>query len=154
MIVYLLGLYAVSLLWGYQLAYHETTRIIGRSISDTGSKDGFQPAIMSPRSTTLALILYAVILGSVVYGAIRYGWLAGIGVLVGLIIASALNKVFLLPKKDSEHFRRMVVHSLIRRHANYLKNGDELRASAVGYLLERLGVPVSEFILNLKGSKV
>lgn len=153
MIFYFLVLFTVSLLLGYALAFTEATLMIGRSISDTDSRTGYQDAITPPKSSTLSLVIYAIVLAWVVYGFIKYGWLVGIGIIVGLIFLTALNKVILLPKKDSEHFRRIIIDSMIRRYANYLREGDELRASALKMLLEKLEVPVSELVSRTKNGK-
>jgi hypothetical protein len=150
MIIYFIGLYVVSLLLGYDSAFSEATLMIGKSISDTDSRTGYQDAITPPILSILGFVLYGIVLAWVVYGFIKYGWLVGLGIIVGLLFLMSLNKVILLPKKDSEHFRRIITRSIIRRHADYLRDGDELRASAVKMLLERLDIPVSEFISELK----
>jgi len=146
MIIYFIAMYIISLLLGYELAFTQATLMIGRSISDTDSKTGYQDAITPPWSTNLGLAIYVVTAGGVVYGFIKYGWLVGLGIIVGFLFLMSLNKVILLPKKDSEHFRRIITGSMIRRYANYLRDGDELRASAMKTLLEKLDIPVSELI--------
>jgi hypothetical protein len=143
-------MYFISLLLGYELAFTEATLTIGRSIRYADSRTGFQDAITPPWSLGLAIAAYVLALGGVVYGFIKYDWLAGIGILAGFFFVMVLNKVIILPKKDSEYFRRLITRSMIRRHADYLRDGDELRASAVKMLLERLDIPVSEFISELK----
>ena len=146
MIVYFIGLYIVSLLLGYDTAFSEATLMIGKSINDTDSRTGYQDAITPRILSILSFVLYGVVLAWIVYGFIKYGWLVGLGIIVGFLFLMSLNKVILLPKKDSEHFRRIITGSMIRRYANYLRDGDELRASAMKALLEKLDIPVSELI--------
>jgi len=146
MIVYFITMYIISLLLGYGLALTQATLMIGRSLNDTDSKTGYQDAITPPWSTNLAITTYLIALAGIVYGFIKYGWLAGIGIIIGLFCLQALNRVFFLPKKDSEHFRRLIIRSMMRRYANYLRDGDKLRAFLMQELLEKLGIPVPEFI--------
>lgn len=47
-------------------------------------------------------------------------------------------------KSDSEHFRRLIIQSMIRRYTDYVKSNDELRVSAIKMILEKLDIPVSE----------
>jgi hypothetical protein len=137
-------MYFISLLLGYELAFVKATLTIGRSISDTDSPRGFQDAITPPWSTKLGIITYVVALGGVGYGFYKYGWLAGIRITVGILFVVSLNKVILLPKSDSEHFRRLIIQSMISRYADYVKSNDKLRASAIKTLLEKMDIPVSE----------
>jgi len=146
MIAYLIALYIVSFLFGYVLVFSGATFLIGKSINFTDSKTGFQDAITPRWYTNLALFTYLIAVpASVIYGFIKYGWLAGIGVIVGLIFFTVLNIIILLPKKDSEHFRALIIQSMMRRYADYLRDHDEFRASAIKDLLERLDVPLPEF---------
>ena len=54
------------------------------------------------------------------------------------------------PAPSLLHFRKLIVHSMINRHADYLKSGDTLRASVMAELLETLGIPVNPFVAQIK----
>lgn len=144
MFIYFVGLYAASLLFGYVHALNSATLTLGRSISDTDTGTGFQDAITPPWSNNLAFFSYAVFVGVVGYGWYEFGWLFGIAITVGFFLIAGVN-LLLLPKSDSAHFRRLIVHSMMNRYANFVKSGDEIRASAMGTLLEKMGVPVPDF---------
>ncbi len=150
MIIYLLFMYLASLAFGYVLGFTEATLSIGRSLSDAGTPTGYQDAITPPRFSTIAFSVYALCLGGIIFGFWQFGWIAGFGITLGFFVTVAINRVLILPKKDSEHFRRLIVHSMSNRHADYLKSGDALRASTMAELLEKLGIPVNEFIEGLK----
>jgi hypothetical protein len=142
MITYITLLWFASLLLGYSLAFNGATLAIGRSISDTGSPAGFQDAITPPWSTSLAIVAYAVSIGAIGYGWYQYGWLPGIGITIGFFFLVPINKVVLLPKSESNHFRRLILHSMMNRYADFIKSGDKMRASAMAALLNKLGTPV------------
>jgi hypothetical protein len=143
-------MYFASLALGYVLAFTGATLSIGRSLSDSGTPT--QDAITPPRFSTFAIAVYIICAGGLIYGFWRFGWLVGFGIIIGFFFAVALNKLLILPKSHSEHFRKIIIHSMIDRHADYLKAGDTLRASAMGMLIEKLGMPVNEFVNRLKKS--
>jgi hypothetical protein len=149
MVIYLVCMYFASLALGYVLAFNSATLSIGRSLGDAGTPTGYQDAITPPRFSTFAIAVYIICAGGLIYGFWRFGWLAGLGTTVAFVFVVALNKVIILPKTESEHFRKIIIHSMINRYANYLKAGDTLRASAMGKLLEKLGMPVNDLIARL-----
>ena len=59
MVLYFIVMYATSLILGYALAFNRATLTIGRSISDTDSKTGFQDAITPPWLTNFSLVTVA-----------------------------------------------------------------------------------------------
>lgn len=152
MTLYLALMYLVSLAFSYILAFTSATLSIGKSLSTTATPTGFQDAITPPRFSTLALIVYGISLGSFIYGFWKFGLLTGLGVTIAFLFAVAVNIAAILPKSDSEHFRKIIIHSMINRHADYLKSGDNLRASVMAELLAKLGLPVDEFLTRMKES--
>lgn len=145
-------MYLVSFAFGYILAFTGATLSIGKSLSTTTTPAGFQDAITPPRFSTLALVVYVISLGSLIYGFWEFGLLTGLGVTIAFLVAVVANIAVILPKSDSEHFRKIIIHSMINRHADYLKSGDKLRASVMAELLAKLGLPVDEFIASMKES--
>ena len=150
MIIYLIVVYAFSLAFGYVLAFTNATLALGKSLSDANTPTGYQDAITPPRFSHFAMLVYIGIFAAVAYGWWVYGWLTGLGVTVGVFVVTAVNKLLLLPKSDSNHFRRIIVHSMMNRHADYVKAADELRASAMARLLEKLGIPVEKLAAKLR----
>jgi hypothetical protein len=143
---YLILMYLASLALGFVLRFTAATLTFGRFLSDTSTLTGYQNAITPPRFSMLALSVYALCLLGIIYGFWQFGWLAGFGIGAGFFFAVIINMVLLLPKKNSEHFRKFILRSMINRYADYLKSGDTLRASAMAMLLEKAGIPVNDFI--------
>jgi len=149
MAIYLIVMYVASGALGYVMRFTQATLAMGRSLSDTGTPTGYQDAITPPRFSRVALAVYVLCLGGIICGFWQFGLLTGAGIVVGFLVALVINTELLLPKRDSEHFRKVILRSMIARHADYLKSGDALRASAMAMLLERAGIPVDEFTERL-----
>lgn len=153
MTIYLVSMYLASLALGYILAFTGATLSIGRSLSDAATPTGYQDAITPPRFSTFAIVVYVICAVGLIYGFWGFGLVAGLGTTIAFVLVVALNKVIILPKSESEHFRKIIIHSMINRHANYLKTGDTLRASAMGMLLEKLGMLVNDLIARLNKTR-
>jgi len=151
MTAYLVVMYLISLALAYVVAFTGATLTIGRALSDAGTGTGYQDAISPPRFSTIALFVYGICLAGVAYGIWAFGWLVGLGAGVGLLLAASVNKAFIIPKSSSEHFRKIIIHSMINRHADYVKSGDTIRASVMAELLGKIGVPVNQFMAQVKG---
>jgi hypothetical protein len=150
MTTYFIVMYVISLALAYVLTFTKATLAMGRSLSDAGTATGFQDAITPPRFTTATLFVYAACLCGVIYGIWAFGWLVGMGAGIGLFIAAGVNTALVLPKSNSEHFRKIILHSMINRHADYVKSGDALRASVMAELLAKAGIPINEFVAQVK----
>lgn len=147
----LVVLYLVSLALGYELRFTEATRYIGRELSGSGSRTGFQDAITPPASSYVAFGVFGLSVAVVILGFYRYGFLKGLAGCFAFLVLVSLNRLLLLPKPESPHFRKIVLGSMIRRHANYLRDGDQLRAAAMADLLQRAGIPVDELARRIRG---
>lgn len=150
-IAYVLVLYLMTLALGYQLRFTEATLHIGRTLSGASSGTGFQDAITPPATAYLAFGVYGLAVLVIAIGFFRYGFLMGLAALLGFVVLVGLNRVLLLPKPESPHFREIVIKSMIRRHADYLRDGDQLRAGAMAELLKRAGMPVDDFVQRATG---
>jgi hypothetical protein len=150
-ITYVLVLYLIALALSYQLRFTEATLHMGRTLSGTSSGTGFQDAITPPASAYFAFGVYGLAVLVIVFGFFWCGLLMGLAAFLGFLALVSLNRIFLLPKPESSHFREIVIKSMIRRHADYLRNGNQLRAVAMADLLKRAGIPVSEFAHRVKG---
>jgi uncharacterized membrane protein len=144
MFPYFAVLYLISLFLGYTLIFNRATLLIGTEISYDNSPTGFQDAVTPPWLTSFSIFSYVVSLGWIVFGFYKFGIVIGIVSIIALIIVAFVNIAIVLPKRDSDHFEKLILNSMLNRYANYVKDGDELRAAAMGDLLERLDIPVSE----------
>jgi hypothetical protein len=122
----------------YFMAETQACLRIGRAISDTGLKTGFQDAVSPPLSSYLALLSYSAALVVVVAQFWIYGAEAGFAsVALGgaAMLAAGLT---VIPKPESDFWTRRIYASLVRRLANYRRDGDTMRAHATELLVGRI----------------
>ena len=125
-------MFLLSIAFGYDLAFTEATKRLGRSLVDSQEGRGVQNW-----ATGFGLTTYGLCIGGVAYGWYSYGGVLAISVAIGLFFAVRLNQRF-LPKPKGDHFRRLIVRSLLNRYANYERHGDNIRPAAVGALIDKL----------------
>lgn len=147
--IYAVGFVLTALALAYDLRLTEETLYMGRELSGVTSGTGVQAAITPPISVYLGFGLYALTLAIVVVPYFYYGFWAGLGLSVLFVALLMLIRRFLLRKAHSAHFRGIVTQSMIGRFANYVRDGDKLRAATMKDLLEKAGFPVDELSAKL-----
>ncbi len=60
--------------------------------------------------------------------------------LVTVFLATMLLRRF-MPAEDSPHYKKLIFQSMANRYANFVRDGDTVRAAAMRGLLEKAGVP-------------
>jgi len=135
----------MTVLLSYQLRFSEATLILGRELSDTDSATGFQDAVTPPWQTKFGFFAFGGTLFAIVGIWLDLGWLSGLGAIALVLFGSTLVRSF-LPKPDAAHFRNLILKSMVSRHANYVRDGDTERASAMHGLLVRAGLRADEAI--------
>lgn len=153
MAAYIIVLCVVAVAFGYQLRFAEATLHMGRALSGASSGTGLQDAITPPVSSYLAFGVYGVTLLVLAFAFYQYGILWGLGAAIAFYVLVAISRVLLLPRPDSGHFHAIVTGSMIRRHADYVRAGDKLRAAAMADLLHRAGIPVDDLARRLTGER-
>lgn len=130
---------ALTIAFAYTMQFSAATLSIGKALSGSGSKTGFQDAITPPWQTNLALTVY---IGIAVVGGIMWWWLGWVSALaaLGIIFVGSLLVKLVLPKPSGDHYRRLILQSMAVRYANYVRDGDVLRADAMKQLLVKAGI--------------
>lgn len=122
----------------YFLSQTQACLRIGRAISDTGSKTGFQNAVTPPASVNWALLTYISVVAIIGYQGWAFGFLAA-GITVAVIIAvAAIAGRTLIPKPDAMSWNLRIYASLGARVADYRRDGDQMRADAAEDLMRRI----------------
>lgn len=143
-----------DLLWGltvviafplaYSLVFSSITLSMGKELSGTESSRGFQDAITPPWQTNLGLVVFgacAVVVGLMWWEA---GFLSAIGSVVLMAFVSSIARL-VLPKPTGNHYRNLIIQSMISRYANYVRDGDSMRAEAMKHLLVKAGFDPERF---------
>lgn len=129
----------VTVLFAYNMRFTQATLSLGQELAEATSGTGVQDAITPPWQTNLAMFSYigaAVAIGIVWW---QLGWLSGLGALALILIGGGIVGA-VLPSRDSSHFRGLIIRSMCSRYADYVRDGDQLRAEAMKELLIRAGI--------------
>jgi hypothetical protein len=119
--------------------FSRATLQLGRELSDSKSGTGYQDAITPPWQTKLALFVY---IGSVATVGIiwwKLGWVSGFGCSALIIFGSLLAKL-ILPKPTSDHYKGQIIRSMCSRYADFVRDGDSIRANAMKQLLAKADI--------------
>jgi hypothetical protein len=136
-------LYIAAALLG--LAFRYQTRITAacRHIAAQLGGDGdsvfyLQNAITPPAAANVTLLTVAAAIGLLSYSGYAFGWATLGGVLAVFYVAGLIGGLTIIPKEDAPHFVKLVYGSMVNRHADFVKNGDTVRAAAIKDLTERV----------------
>lgn len=138
LIVALISVFALA----YVLLFTESTLILGIALSDTKVGSGFQDVITPPSRANFHLAAYFGPFAIATFVGWRSGTLSGLGILVAMFLAVTIAKR-LLRQAGRHHFTTQIVQSMGRRYAEYVKNGDPVRAQMMGELLQKMGVDLT-----------
>jgi hypothetical protein len=138
-----LGLWMIALIFmfgfGYIMQFTSFTLEFGRALSGESSRTGYQNAITPPWFTNFAIAVYVGSFAIVVLMWWKFGWLSGLGAIVLILFGSSFAKL-LLPKLAGSHYKNAVLSSMMRRYADFVRDGDSMRADAMRELLIRAGM--------------
>jgi hypothetical protein len=124
----------------YSLRFTGATLALGRALSDTTSGTGYQASISPPWETAFGLVVYGLTLGVVAFSWYAFGIGRAVESLVTVFVATMVLRRF-MPAEDSPHFKKLIIQSMANRYANFVRDGDTVRAAAMRGLLEKAGIP-------------
>jgi len=128
----------LAVVFSYLLKLNEACLVVGKSISEVKTGTGFQDAITPPLSVNLRIAIFIGIPLLLGYAAYGFGWgTAGIAFGVFMLVLILVGAV-LLPGSDSRHFVRLIYGSMVRRYADFEKDGDRLRSAAMKDMIGRV----------------
>jgi hypothetical protein len=135
----LYGVTAVlAVLFRYLLKPSNACLVMGKAISDVKIGTGFQDAITPPLSVNLRIATFIAIPAVLGYAAYEFGW-GTAGIAFGaFMFVSILVGAVVLPGPESPHFVRLIYGSMVRRYADFEKEGDRVRSAAMKELIARI----------------
>lgn len=128
-----------TIAFSYNMRFTQATLSLGQEISGVNSGTGLQDAITPPWQTNFAILSYIAVLAAVILIWWQSGWLSGIGSVAIVLFGGGIVGA-MLPEKDAPHFRYLIRQSMHSRYADYVRDGDTMRADAMKDLLIRIGV--------------
>jgi hypothetical protein len=122
----------------YNMQMSQACLYVGREISDTGSKTGFQDAITPPESTKITILVWVLTLIDVVCGFVLKGVITGVALVAELFVLSTITGLVILPKPQSDFWIKRIYASLAKRTADYARDNDMMRSNATRMLAARI----------------
>jgi len=129
----------VTAIFAYNMRFTQATLSLGQELAETSTGTGLQDAITPPWQTNLAMFSYIAAAAAIVAIWWQLGWQSGLGALALILIGGGIVGA-MLPDKDSTHFRDLIKRSMVSRYANFVRDGDQMRADAMKDLLIRAGI--------------
>lgn len=134
----------VTVAFAYSMRFTQATLSLGRILADTEVGTGVQDAVTPPWQTNLVMTAYIGVAAVVGVMWWHTGWGSGLGALALILFGGgAVGAAF--PDKDAPHFRNLILRSMISRYADYVRDGDLMRAEAMKDLLTKAGVDPNNF---------
>jgi hypothetical protein len=130
----------LALAVAYTTLLSVATLSLGRALSDTESRTGYQDAVTPPWSANFGVAVYGITLAVLGLSWYEFGIGRATLALIAFVVSILLSRR-VLPREDSLHFKTLIIQSMSRRYANFVRDGDPIRATAMKALLEKAGVP-------------
>jgi hypothetical protein len=130
----------LALAIAYTSHFSGATLAFGRALSDTSSGTGYQDAVTPPWSANYGFVVYGLTLAMLALSWCEFGFGRAVLSLIAVFMAALLFRR-ILPGENSQHFKTLIIQSMSRRYADYVRDGDPVRAAAMKELLLKAGVP-------------
>ncbi len=134
-----LSVLALSAGLAYSLVFSEVTLALGHALSEAGPESGYQAALTPPWQARLSLLIYALTISVTVMSGYEFGIGRGLLTVLAFFGGSALWRR-VLPKGHSRHYLKLIVVSMARRYADWVRCGDAVRAAAMAALIGKMGL--------------
>ena len=123
------------------LGFVNYTKSLGLELSNEKDGTGYQNAITPPLFPVIASVIYGLSLFVIISGFFDSSFTTGF-IYLGLYLLTLIVVGATLFKPNSlsplaKPFYHIVLNSIINRYANYKKNDDEVKAKALGIVLEK-----------------
>ena len=123
------------------LGFVNYTKSLGLELSNERDGTGYQNAITPPLFPIIASVIYGLSLFVIISGFFDSSFTTGF-IYLGLYLLTLIVVGATLFKPNSlsplaKPFYHIVLNSMVNRYANYKKNNDEVRAKAIGIVIEK-----------------
>ena len=123
------------------LGFVNYTKSLGLELSNERDGTGYQNAITPPLFPIIASLIYGLSLFVIISGFFDSSFTTGF-IYLGLYLLTLIVVGATLFKPNSlsplaKPFYHIVLNSMLKRYANYKKSNDEVKAKALGMVLEK-----------------
>ena len=115
------------------IGFRNFNKEIGLELSSSKMGTGYQDAITPPKLNYVTFVFWPLNLFIIFASFADFGAM-GFVILGIFILSNVLTGIFILPKLD-KFFLRILFRSMTNRHADYVRDGDDIRADAIKGIL-------------------
>jgi hypothetical protein len=133
------SVFVLSLGLAYAIVFSEVTLALGRTLGNDAPGRGYQDAVTPPWQARFGLLVYVLTLVLIALSWYEFGIGRGLGTIL-LLFAGSIVWRRVLPRSHSSHYLKLIVVSMSRRYADWVRCGDRVRAAAMGELLGKMGL--------------
>jgi len=133
------AVFILSLGIAYAIIFSEVTRALGSSLSDEPAGRGYQDAVTPPWQTWFSLLAYVLALVVIALSWYEFGIGRAVNTVTVLFAATVVWRR-VLPEGHSTHYLKLILTSMTRRYANWVRSGDRVRAATMAELLGKIGL--------------
>jgi hypothetical protein len=134
------SLVLASLIATFQNHHGAVCLAYGRFLADAdflkGNPRGYQDAITNPKGNLWFFLIQALRLSITISIIYFGGWWHVLGTLITIFIVAYLMNKLVLPAPNSLFWAKGIITSLIRREADFKRDGDEMRYEAMKEIKE------------------
>jgi hypothetical protein len=123
----------------YAIIFSEVTLALGSVLSDERAGRGYQDALTPPWQTWFSLLVYLLTFIVIALSWYEFGFARAVSTVTVLFAASLVWRRA-LPKGHSTHYLKLIITSMARRYADWVRSGDRVRAAAMADLLGKMGL--------------
>lgn len=129
----------------YSLKLTRATLSYGRILAAIDPSDsdhnitGILDAIRPPWSTIFSVSAYTLLVAVSIGVGYQEHWILGVLALaLAVFVSNLITEV--MPDVNGGHYTRVIQHSMLKRYANYVRDGDTTRATAMASLIGKTGI--------------
>ena len=127
--------FIVAIPFRLDIGFRNFNKEVGLELSVSKEGTGYQDAITPPKLNYVSFVFWPLNLLIIFAGFADFGAL-GFIILGIFILTNALTGIYILPKLD-KFFLRVLFRSMTNRHADYMRDGDSIRANAIKGILNK-----------------
>tara|TARA_X000001036_G_C20260298_1_gene635909 strand:- start:177 stop:626 length:450 start_codon:yes stop_codon:yes gene_type:complete len=128
------------------IGFRNFNKEVGLELSRTKMGTGYQDAITPPKLNYVTYVFWPLNL-FIIFGSFADFGAMGFIILGIFILSNVLTGIYILPKLNN-FFLRILLNSMTNRHANYVRDGDDIRAKAIEGILNKFKKKYGKKILK------
>ena len=127
--------FIVAIPFRLDIGFRNFNKEVGLELSVSKEGTGYQDAITPPKLNYVTFVFWPLNLFIIFAGFADFGAM-GFIILGIFILSNVLTGIYIVPKLD-KFFLKILFRSMTNRHADYMRDGDKIRADAIKGILNK-----------------